>query len=51
MEYLPRGCLLVSNLFSYLKDKNGEESIRLLRFCEFTVKKMVDHLNHRRFTL
>ena len=41
----------VSNLFKYLKDKYGEESVRLLRFWEFAVKKMADHGNHRRFTL
>ena len=40
-----------SNLFSYLKDKYGEESVRLLRLWEFTVKKMADHGNHRRFML
>ena len=34
-----------------MKDKYGKESVRLLRFLEFTVKKMVDHRNHRRFTL
>ena len=27
------------------------KSVRLLRFWVFTVKKMVDHRNHRRFTL
>ena len=32
----------VSNLFSYLRDKYGEDSVRLLRFWEFTVKKMAD---------
>ena len=41
----------VSNLFSYLKDKYGEDSVRLLRMWEFTVKKMMDNRNHRRFTL
>ena len=41
----------VSNLFSYLKDKYGEDSVRLLRIREFTVKKMLDSSNHRRFTL
>ena len=41
----------VSNLFGYLKEKSGEESVRLLRFWEFTVKKMMDYRNHRRFTL
>ena len=39
-----------SNLFGYWKDKYGEESVRL-RLWDFTVKKMVDHGNHRRFTL
>ena len=41
----------LSNFFSYLKDKYGEESVRLLRLWEFTVKKMADHRNHKRFTL
>ena len=41
----------VSNLFKYLKDKYGEENVRLPRFWEFTVKKMADHRNHRRFML
>ena len=41
----------VSNLFKYLKDKYGEEGVRLLRFWVFTVKKMSEHRNHRRFTL
>ena len=41
----------VSNLFTYFKEKYGEESVRLLRLWEFTVKKMADHRNHRRFTL
>ena len=41
----------VRNLFKYLKDKYGETSVRLLRFWEFTVTKMVDHRNHRRFTI
>ena len=40
-----------SNSFGYLQDKYGEESVRLLRLWEFTVKKMVDHRNHTRFTL
>ena len=41
----------VSNLFKYLKDKYGEESIRLHRFWEITIKKMVDYRNHRTFML
>ena len=41
----------VSNLFSYSRDKYGEDSVKLLRFWEFTVMKMVDNKNHRRFTL
>ena len=41
----------VSNLFSYLKDKHGEDRVKLLRIWEFTVKKMADYRNHRRFTL
>ena len=41
----------VSNLFSYLQDKYGQDSVRLLRFWEFTFKKMTDHKNRRRFTL
>ena len=40
-----------SSLFGYLKGKYGEESVKLLRLWEFTVKKMADHRNHRRFTL
>ena len=40
----------VSDLFQYLKDKYREECVKLLRFWGFTVKKMVDHRNHRRFT-
>ena len=39
------------NLFSYKKNKYGEESVRILRFWEITVKKMVDHRKHSRFTL
>ena len=41
----------VYNLFKYFKDKYREESVKLLRFWEFTVKKMADHRNHRRFML
>ena len=41
----------VSNLFRYLKNKYGEECVRLLRDWEFTIKKMADYRNHRRFTL
>ena len=40
----------ISNLFSYLKDKYGEDSVRLFRLWELTVKKKVDNRNHR-FTL
>ena len=40
----------VNNLFSYLRDKYGEDSVKLIRFWEFTVKKMAEHRNHRRFT-
>ena len=41
----------ISNLFSYLKEKYGEDSVRLLRLWEFTIKKMADNRNHGRFTL
>ena len=41
----------VSNLFKYLNDKYGKKGVGLLRFVEFTVKKMVDYRNHRRFML
>ena len=41
----------VSNLFSYLRNKYGGESVRLLRNWEIVVKKMVEYTNHRRFTL
>ena len=41
----------VSNLFSYLKHKYGEDSVRLLRRWEFIMKNMADNRNHRRFTL
>ena len=41
----------VSNLFGYLKNKYGEECVRLLRNWEFTFKKMADYRNHRWFTL
>ena len=40
-----------SNLFNYLKDKYGENSVRLLRFWEFTIKIMADYRNHRTFRL
>ena len=40
-----------SNLFGYLKNKYGEECVRLLRNWEFTIKKMADYRNHRKFTL
>ena len=42
---------IVGNIFSHLKDKYGEESVRVLRLWTFTVKKMADHRNHGRFTL
>ena len=41
----------VSNVFRYLKNKYQEECVRLLRNLEFTIKKMADYRNHRRFTL
>ena len=41
----------VSNLFSYLKEKYGDDGVRLLRLCAFIVKKMADNRNHRGFTL
>ena len=41
----------VSNLFGYLKNKYGKEYVRLLRNWEFTIKKMANYRNHRRFTL
>ena len=40
----------VSSLYIYLRDKYGTDSVKLLRFWEVTVKKMVDYRNHRRFT-
>ena len=40
-----------SNSFKYLKDKCGEDSVKLLRNWEFIGKKMVDYRNHRNFTL
>ena len=40
-----------SNLFIYLKNKYGEECVRLLRKWEITIKKMVGYRNHRRFML
>ena len=33
----------VTNLLSYIRDKYREDSVKLLRFWEFTVKKMGDH--------
>ena len=39
-----------SNLVKYLKDKYGEDSVKLLRNWEFIVK-MADYRNHRCFTL
>ena len=41
----------VNNLFMYLNDKYGEESVRLFRFCEFSIKKMGDYRNHKIFIL
>ena len=41
----------VSNLFKYLNDEYGEQSVRLFRFWEFTIKKMADYRNHRIFML
>ena len=40
-----------SNIFKYLKDKYGEESVGLFRKWENTIKKMADFKNHRHFTL
>ena len=40
-----------SNLISDLRTRYGEESVRLLRKWEITVKKMADFRNHRRFML
>ena len=40
-----------SNIFKYLKDKYGEESVGLVRKWENTIKKMADFRNHRCFTL
>ena len=41
----------VSNIFKCLRDKYGEDSVKLLRNWEFIVKKMADYRNHRCFTL
>ena len=41
----------VSNIFKYLKDKYGEDSVKQLRNGKFLVKKMVHFRNHRHFTL
>ena len=41
----------VSNLFSYLRDKCGRDSVKLHRYWKVPVKKMVDYSNQRRFTL
>ena len=41
----------VSNLFGDLKDIYKEDCVRLLRNWKFTVKKIADNRNHRRFTL
>ena len=40
-----------SNLHSYLKEKYGFESVRLLQNWECIIKKTADIQNHRRFTL
>ena len=40
-----------NNLFKYLKDKYGEDSVKLLRNAEFIVKKMVYYRKHGHFTL
>ena len=40
-----------SNLFKYLRNKYGEDSVKLLRNWEFIVKKMEDYRNHKHFTL
>ena len=40
-----------SNLISDLRNKYGEESVRLFRKWEIIVKKMADYRNHRRFTI
>ena len=40
-----------SNIFKYLKDKYGEESVGLVRKWENTIKKMADYRNHRCCTL
>ena len=41
----------VSNLFSYIRHKYGEDCVRLLSEWEITIKKMADYRCHRRFTL
>ena len=33
-----------SNLFKYLRDKYGQDSVKLLRNWEFIVKKMADYI-------
>ena len=40
-----------SNIFKYLRDKYGEEVVRLLRNWENIIKKMADIRNHRHFML
>ena len=40
-----------SNLFSYIRNKYGDECVTLFRKLEITIKKMADYRNHRRFTL
>ena len=42
-----RGVRGVKGEYGGVKDKYAEESVRLLRFWEFTIKKMVDYRNHR----
>ena len=40
-----------NNILKYLKDKYGEEVVRLVRVWENTIKKMADIRNYRCFTL
>ena len=40
-----------SNLISDIRNKYGENSVRLFRKWEITTKKMADYRNHRRFML
>ena len=41
----------ISSLFSYLRDKYGGESVGMLSYWNFTVKRMADYRNHRRFNV